>query len=268
MPNFVFWNLNRGGLPRSVGYLALQQNADLVILAECTMSVVDLLLELNAERPDYQFAPGNCEHLLFFTRFNSSFLTPRLESQRVSIRSLDLPARRPLLIAAAHLPSKQNYSDDSQIFESVHLARMIEDVERTDGHQRTILIGDLNMNPFESGMVAASGGLHAVMSRRVAARHTRTVQRQQYSFFYNPMWCHFGDRTPAAGTFYYDSGEPLCYFWNIFDQVLLRPDLLHGFSHDQVRIVTEIAGVPLLKDGCPDKALASDHLPLVLQLDF
>jgi len=94
------------------------------------------------------------------------------------------------------------------------------------------------------------------------------VQTRPYKFFYNPMWSHFGDRAAAAGTYYYESAEPLCYFWNIFDQVLLRPELLGGFTHERLRIVTEIAGVSLLTDGRPDRTLASDHLPVLLQLEF
>ncbi len=241
MPKFVFWNLNRGALSRWVADLARQENADVIILAESTRPEVELLVELNAERSDYQLASGYCGHLLFFTRFHPGLFPTLIESHRISIRSLALPRRQPILIA---------------------------DAERHEGHQRTIVIGDLNMNPFESGMVAASGGLHAVMSRRVAARDTRRVHKDPYKFFYNPMWCHFGDRAEAAGTYYFESGEPLCYFWNIFDQVLLRPDLLDGFAHEQVRIVTEIDGRSLLKDGCPDRERASDHLPLVLELDF
>src|ERR1019366_9368104 len=93
----------------------------------------------------------------------------------------------------------------------------IDEVEVSEGHQRTILLGDMNMNPFEAGMVIA-GGLHAVMSRRVASRMTRLVQKQRYKFFYNPMWNHLGDHGDTCGTFYYEGAEHLCYYWNLFDQ--------------------------------------------------
>jgi hypothetical protein len=107
------------------------------------------------------------------------------------------------------------------------------------------------------------------MDRRVAARLTRTVQKQKYKFFYNPMWSHLGDSGNSGGTFYFENGEPVCYFWNIFDQVLLRPDLLDGFAHEHVRILTEVHGYSLLEDdGRPDKTMASDHLPVLLELNF
>ena len=158
MTRFLFWNLNRHDLHGFVRDLARQENADVVILAECPTSPAQLLEELNADSPDYadarhyQYAPGNCGHLLFFTRFESNLLTPLFESHRVSIRRLTLPKYQSILLAAAHLPAKMNFSEESLLVESVHLAQAIDEVEVSEGHQRTVLLGDMNMNPFEAGM--------------------------------------------------------------------------------------------------------------------
>jgi exonuclease III len=267
MTRFLFWNLNRTDLHGFVSRLAHQENIDVLILAECPTDPAVLLQTLNANSSDYQYAAGNCGHLLFFTRFESSLLTPLFESHRVSIRHLTLPGRKSILVAAAHLPAKMNFSEESQMIESVHLAQSIDEVETTVGHQRTILLGDLNMNPFEAGMIIA-GGLHAVISRRIAERKTRLVQRQKYKFFYSPMWNHFGDHGETCGTFYFEGSEHLCYYWNLFDQVLLRPDLLNGFVPENVRILTSIGDSSLLRDGQPDKDTLSDHLPVTLELKF
>jgi hypothetical protein len=110
------------------------------------------------------------------------------------------------------LPSRLHFSDESMIFECANLAKMIEDQEEAWGHWRTILLGDLNVNPFEIGVVG-TGGLHAVMSRDVASRGSRTVQSREYDFFYNPMWAHFGDRQGGVpGTYYYDKAEHVATF--------------------------------------------------------
>jgi endonuclease/exonuclease/phosphatase (EEP) superfamily protein YafD len=262
----LFWNINKNAIPGFVRQLALEEGADLVILAECAMPPARVLEELNDQSPDYQYAWGNCGHLTFFTRFEAERLTPLLESSRVSIRRLSLADCKPILVAAAHLPSKIGNSDESQILESAHLSRMIADVEAREGHQRTMLLGDLNMNPFEAGMVGARGGLHAVMSRQIAQRQTRRVQRERYPFFYNPMWNFLGDRAETSGTFYFENAEPVCYFWNMFDQVLLRPELLEGFEPEQVRILREVRGMSLLQNGRVDKDMCSDHLPVSVEL--
>ena len=93
------------------------------------------------------------------------------------------------------------------------------------------------MNPFEDGMVSANG-LHAVMSQGIAQRGSRTVQGKAYPFFYNPMWSYLGDASAGPpGTFYYENAQHKTFFWNMFDQILLRPDLLEFFAAENLQIV-------------------------------
>ena len=50
----------------------------------------------------------------------------------------------------------------------------------------------------------------------------------------------------------------------MFDQILIRPDLLDFFKTNNLEIVTEIRGISLLSaSGKPDKIRASDHLPII-----
>lgn len=151
---FLFWNLNKKRIRELVVRLVHEQDVDVLILAECVLGWDGIVEELNREVPEYRYAWGVCDHLVFFTRFHDSYLRPLAETSRVSIRRLTRPGCLPLLVAAAHLPSKVGYSDDSQIFDAVRLSRMIEEVEESEGHHRTLLLGDLNMNPFEKGMIA------------------------------------------------------------------------------------------------------------------
>lgn len=269
MPTFLFWNVAAKPLQNLIAALAESHKIDLLVLAECKIGPGTLLAALNQAKPDYQFAFGNCENLMFFTRFHAGFLRPVFESSRISIRSLRLPARKQILVAAAHLPSRIYFTEESLIFECTHLAQRIEEQERIAGHKRTVLLGDLNVNPFEKGVVAA-GGLNAVMSQGVALRRARTVQGREHHFFYNPMWSHFGDRPNGPpGTYYYERAEPVNYFWNIFDQVLLRPELVENFRNDQIQVLTMAGSTRLVEtSGRPDKSGASDHLPVFLSLDF
>jgi len=98
------------------------------------------------------------------------------------------------------------------------------------------------MNPFEDGIVGTIG-LHAVMSQSIAMGNSRTVQGVDYPFFYNPMWGHFGDRNAGPdGTYYRSSAEHVNYFWNIFDQVLIRPELIDVFAKDELQILDHDGG--------------------------
>jgi hypothetical protein len=125
------------------------------------------------------------------------------------------------------------------------------------------------MNPFESGLVDASG-FHAVMDRTTALQESRKVKGQQYPFFYNPMWNYLGDISDfTPGTHFYRKSNKVVYFWNMFDQVLLRPALLPYFAEDSVRIITEHGTTSLLdSNNRPNKQQYSDHLPILLTLNF
>lgn len=269
MPKFLFWNLHGNHVAHLLKELASQHDVDVLVLAECANDTVAILESLNEQESAYEYCPGNCDRLEFFTKFDSSLLVPLFETDRISIRRLSLPGRETILIAGAHLPSKLHFSDESLIFECTYLAERINDVEKQEGHSRTIVVGDLNVNPFETGMIGSSG-LNAVMSRRVANRELRTVQGRQYRFFYNPMWTHFGDRmTDVAGTFFYDKAEHVTYYWNIFDQVLIRPALLKAFAHEQVQILATVGATQLVDaQGHPNSQVGSDHLPVLLDLNF
>ncbi len=269
MLTFLFWNMNGKPLVEAIVELVEEQSVDILILAECEVAPAKLLMALNRNESLFYFAPGLSPRLVMFTKFPDRYVAPAFESDRVSIRRLELPAREEILLALVHFPSKLYWSEDSQMLECTVLAGTIVDEERRAGHSRTVVVGDLNMNPFEKGLVGASG-LHATMARNVAERAGRVIQGKPYSFFYNPMWGHLGDwleRPP--GSFYYERAEQVTYFWNTFDQVLVRPELLDRFRSKEVRIIDRVGGTSLaMLDGRPDGKNASDHFPLLFKVDL
>jgi len=267
---FLFWNINRKPLAGVVADLAEEHKADVIVLAECDIDSATMLMTLNRrERGQFHLPPGKNRAIHIFTRFSRDFLQLLHDDNRFTIRRSSLPARSELLLVAVHLRSKLHQSDESQKFACATLVRTIEEKEKQVGHRRTVLVGDFNMNPFESGMVGAEG-LHSVMSRQVSSRGSRKIRGREYPFFYNPMWSHLGDaRSQTAGTYFHDNSQHVNYFWNTFDQVLLRPELAARFDPNRIRIVTAAGKRSLVRpNGRPDNTSSSDHLPLVFELEF
>jgi len=262
--------MNRKPLAGLVAELAVCHQIDVIVLVECGRERGELLREINLRSGGgFHRAEGLNGASVIFTRFSSQFLQPAFDSSRVSISRLHLPARFPVLLAVLHLPSKLHWTADSQALECTELGRLIAREEAAVGHRRTILVGDFNMNPFETGLVAAAG-LNAVMSREVVSRQARTVQGREYPFFYNPMWNHFGDvRSQTAGSYFYDTAEHVNYYWNMFDQVLLRPELAASFDPNRLSILTAAGATSLIRpNGRPDRENCSDHLPLLFEVEF
>jgi hypothetical protein len=269
MPNFLFWNINRKPLQDVIAEAAHGLGVDVLLLAESASDPAQMLLRLNLIKTSYFFIRSLSPRISMYVRFDPTFVHVLDEGERYSISRVRLPARKEILLVTAHLPSKREFSGSSQTQECARLSRLILSAEESAGHRRTLFIGDVNVNPFEDGMVAA-GSFHAVMTKDLAMRGARTVQGEKYPFFYNPMWGHFGDRVDGPpGTFFYEKAEHTVFFWNIFDQVLLRPELAVNFRHEDLTILSTVGNRSLVTSaGKPDTSHASDHLPVLLRLEF
>ncbi len=271
MLTFLLWNINRQQPILQLARLVAAHDVDVVLLIESGFqNAGDVLLALNATaQPQFRLLSSKVKAVTMFAKFSSQFTSCEFEKGRLIIRRFFLPGREDFLLAAVHFPSKLWMNNRSQAVECGKLADKIRQVEEDIGHSKTLLVGDLNMNPFESGMIAA-GSLNAVMTRAVAERGIRRVQRADYRFFYNPMWSLLGDgnRGPA-GTYYRDSADHHDYFWNMFDQVLVRPQLLPSFQNEHLHIISEDGVESFLEAaGIPNADGISDHLPIVFKLNI
>jgi hypothetical protein len=270
MLTFLFWNIAKQPLQDRVARIVAAHGVDVLMLAECAVDVSECLAAINrgnASRYGRPFSLGKKVQIL--TRLSEDQLVEQFldPSEGVTVRRLSAPGHREILLVAVHLPSRINWDREDQLLRVSQLVSDIQRFEKEAGHSRTVLVGDLNMNPFDAGM-SGVGAFHGVMSRDIAGRETRKVLGRDYPFFYNPMWGLFGDRTPGpAGSYYFRSSKPVNYFWNMYDQVLLRPELMDGLR--DLQILDSDGTEPLLTASRqPDSTNGSDHLPILFQLDW
>lgn len=267
MLTLLFWNLKEKPLADRVAGLVRRHGVDLVVLAECENPAA-VATGLNQSEPPSRFLVVETgSRVTVLTNSPADRLQPVDRSAYFSVMSLRAirGLRPPLLIAAAHLPSKRETSPTTQFDDARQLATVLAATEDRVGHRNSLVIGDLNANPFELGV---AGALHGVMTRGLASGETRLIHGVPHRFLYNPMWRFFGDGTPGPpGTYFYRKADHECYFWNVYDQVLLRPALLPYFPSDGVKIL-ENDGVDTLlaRSGTPDVRRGSDHLPILVRL--
>ena len=267
MATFLFWNLNRKPLQDHTVALCHEHDVDILILAESDLPPIPLLQALNTEqRSTFRQPFTTSDRLFFLIRYPTDCLKPVRDDGGVAIRRFIPPIGPEILLVAVHLPSKLYRNESDQMSAVTEAARIVTEAEKQVRHTRTVIVGDFNMNPFEPGMVGTTG-FQAVMDRRIARRINRTVDRKEYSFFYNPMWSRLGDLSKGPpGTYYYNPSSHVNFFWNTFDQVLIRPDLLDIFSVDQFQVL-DVAGQHSLlsRNGLPN---SSDHLPLLFSIEI
>ena len=260
----LFWNINRKPLSGEIKSLCDCYDVDVLILAENTMQDAEILPVLNEDTNRIFIAPFNpSKKISFYTRLHAFELVH--DDNWGSIRKIIHPTGVEILLVAVHIQSKLHADEREQAFISTRIANEIDIREQEQGHTCTVVMGDFNMNPFETGLVSADG-FHGVMDKRIALKQSRTVLGQERKFFYNPMWSRLGDDSEGcAGTYYYNPSNMINYFWNTFDQVLLRPSLLAGFNQDSLKVVDKINETSLINNGKISNNF-SDHLPIMLKL--
>jgi len=261
----LFWNVNREPLVDEITRLAIESDADIIALAECVHDDRDLLHALNTSEAVYHRSALIIDtRIRLYVRYLPTAVAVIHDDDYVSVREIRPPLGPTFLIAAAHLPSRLHLDRADQNALAHRLARRVIEAEEKCGHTRSIVVGDLNMNPFDEGIVS-SEGLHAVMDRRVATKLARTVLGERRHYFYNPMWRFLREsESGASGTYYYANNAPICYFWNTFDQILVRPSLLSYMGPDAAHVVSSIGGQPLVTPE--GRCGPSDHLPVRLTL--
>ena len=286
MLNLVFWNLKKKTLAESVGLLAEEREADIVVLAEMPDSTEEIFTRLRQYDSDFTVneprLPPSTEtatasartlkrRVILYHRSSSAQVQRLHDAKYWTIYQLSLSDGESLILVAAHMPAKSNrgyigFANRLPLFQQ--LCQDILKEEGASGTDRTIVIGDLNQNPFDNEVVHLET-LNAVMDPDVANRGSCQRDGQTYKYFYNPMWTAYGRRQAPMGTYYYQEPDSVRYYWHVLDQVLLRPDLIPALSNEMPTIITELGGESLLRaNGRPDNSRFSDHLPIALSLNI
>ena len=279
----LFWNFKCGvesehsealaALARLVAY----HQVDILVIADTKAAPKAILDALNRDWMTFELAdlpPKPNPEIMFFTRFSAKNLSPFRSNRRIDVRKLRIVGRQEILFAAIHFYDRRNYSPEEQASMVSDVHKILRDAEIDRKHTRTVLFGDLNMNPFEAGMIDTVSGFAAMQTRSLASRdsspHAAGPQR-----FYNPSWSRLGrEGSQASGTFYFPNiSKPLNIFWHHLDQVLVRPGLFPAFPDEGFRILTQIPGADNTIESLAvfkEKHWSlkySDHFPILFELD-
>jgi hypothetical protein len=261
-----FWNVGQFNVDIHLINAINQMNVDLLVLAEFNQEDSDLLELINHDEMIFERIPQiGCKRISIFYRSGLLEIEHGPESSYYTTKKITLDNDNTFLMVAVHLPSKLNQNLTTQTLEAAEFKSEIEYAEETLATDKTFIVGDFNMNPFEDGMVSASA-FHSVPCRRVASLQSRKIKKREHKFFYNPMWNLFGDLDDTPGTFFHRNSEQTVYFWNILDQVILRPSLMNYFNYKELKILKTINDNCLVSDQ--NRPNVSDHLPIVFELNF
>ena len=167
--HILFWNMYRKDLSEALASIVEEHQPAVVILAECGATVEVLLNAVNRTTVRYRFVDmiGDSK-LVALTTLSSIQIHCLREEKRYSFWRVKTE-NSVVTLCGVHLQSALNY-DREELNELIpRLRRDLESVEVFEKHNRSILIGDFNLEPFDRGFTS-SEGLGAVSSLRLAKR--------------------------------------------------------------------------------------------------
>jgi hypothetical protein len=181
---FIFWNIRKAAIHDRVAQLVIDRDIDVVVLAEARDQIPHISSSLSSlsNTSFYTFDSIGCERINIIAKFPPNMASICYETPNFTILHFSLPGLDSFLLVAVHLPSKIWANPMDQAGQCEDLAEIIVEAENRIGHTRTMLLGDINQNPFEEGVISAKG-LHAVMSINIARKETRKFYKKNIDFF-------------------------------------------------------------------------------------
>lgn len=263
---YLFWNTHNERINPYVEEIIAHYSCDIIALCEYSDNPMELIVNLSKKTINMFYIDTlACERIHIFGRFSPYKIEHCGDDPYYTIKKIPHESLGMHLVAFVHFPSKLHRSQEA--FNSRKAEKLVIDIlaaEQRWQTNKTLIVGDFNMNPFEYGIVSASC-LHGVISRNVAKNNSRSILKESFSMFYNPMWNLLGDFSDPPGTYFYNNSDYVCYFWNIFDQVLLRPSLLNNFNNHSLKIIT-FTGANSLVSNTDGRPSVSDHLPIYFEI--
>ena len=256
-----FWNTNKNVKINNYISDIIEENiVDIFVLAEYEANIDELKKKVKLHNIVIEQAITiGCDRITILK--NGKDIKPGFQNKYCSMQIID----NEYLLACLHLPSKL-YAD--KVKRGIAISRIVEDLQTYEenlGIEKTIIVGDINENPYEIGCLGAIG-FHGIPVYKDTMKKYRTIMEESFKMFYNPTWNLLGDFSFPPGTYYYSGNEVENSFWNVYDQVMIRPCLREQFVDDELKILYETKSGKLIDtNNRPDKSI-SDHLPIIFEI--
>jgi hypothetical protein len=285
----LFWNIKdtynneRFDLLNTYG-----QKADVIVLAEAQNATINN--RINNFSLIQPLQTSGREWIKIFVKNGSAtnFQLTRVDElfkKRVCVARFKVNTKKDFFIVGVHLNSKVGIDEKTQLLLNNKASQEIHDFFHTN-HNRAIIVGDFNHNPFEP-IINSNLTFNSIPNREITKRlGHRTYLRKRKVLFYNPMWNFVGDHDFQTnqerfnGTYYLreDRHKTIDQLhWNLLDQVLISKPIIDAVNPQDIQILTEYHNGKLninLADNSffpstksylnPDY---SDHLPIRFSID-
>lgn len=264
----LFWNIQRKQLIDEVVELINESNCRIAALAEASDDVLEQVVERlrvsHGRTECASFPTPGCDKIKLIVMHDSgkvALLNQHKNFSLLKVTNNDYS----FILGFVHLPSQYSHTLD-QIRRAGEILRdQVAIEEESCGITDSIIMGDFNVNPFESPMTSFFG-VGATNGFSCSKRENIICNSESKRLFYNPMWTLYSKDREHPGTHQYLRTGVDVLTWHFLDQVIIRPTLIDKFNFDSLRIVKKTTSFNLVNRN--SKPNVSDHLPLTCELNI
>lgn len=252
----LFWNAYQKPNNKMIKGLLSENDIDIAILAEYVPTAIKKI----ADDTHYRWCDGNggCDKVTLLAKEGITIIIRR-EQDRYTIYDCSIGDKRYTIAGIHNYDRLSHPMGSARLMNNVRLVSDIEEAEKQHGTKNTIIIGDFNDNPFDESIIAKES-LNATLFKSVALSGRSMIHNgKERKQFYNPILQLLRDEAGKRGSIY-NAGGDATLFWNCFDQILFRKDLIN--SYVGMKYCTEVYGTSLMARVRPNTRY-SDHLPLI-----
>lgn len=257
----LFWNLNK----RDNADLALtcMREEEVGIAAFAEYSGTEFSDDLFIRSGYHSIGLGGCDKVKIIAREPIEILDC-FEESRFTVLPMKI-GETYFVVAAAHLVDRMSSADpEPRLVDIRKMMDVIHGYETKASIGKTIIMGDLNANPYDKELLLPNAFNAMLFKGIVRNKATRTWCGDEYPYLYNPTIHWLSEESENYGSFYY-SGDCTSPVWNCYDQALVSPELMDSIN--SYSYLKRIGDRDLIAKVRPDSKI-SDHLPLLVDIDL
>ena len=266
---YLFWNIYRKNLIGSLLQIILENDLDIVALAETeNLDIKSLINSLSIQEQEWkviEICP--VANIRVLAKRNVHISVHQEDKRFTSYKVFE--DKGMYIFHVVHLSSPMYLDESARNIRAINVSHVLRKIEERifgDLEYKSIIIGDFNLQPYSQGLSSVHG-FNATMSIAKAKKLLRVVEGEEKYFYFNPTWKLMGDNKIAQGTYYNSSDQQEnSLFWYSFDEILVRPYFIDMFNWDYFGIIEQTETHKFVNKDIIDKHNYSDHLPIKFEI--
>lgn len=254
---FIYWNTKNFREIRAIIEICKEYSPDIIFLSETSSIFIDENTDQLAEIGYQNFKNPGCDRIVILSKVSINIDLGIQSHYYTNVKVLGID------VIAVHFPATMHHHMSALRNHLLNFRNLINVEIGKSSETAILIIGDLNVNPFEAPMINFDGFM---ATNSPNARESVTNLGDCRETYYNPTWMLFADnRFPGTMKFPRPSAVSFDILeFHFLDQVLLSQNLKNMLDGEIIETIKETSSFAFYNSR-NNRVDYSDHLPIVYE---